>query len=79
MAYSDHYNSGTLGEVDKNDDSLKASKSTASKGLTFPEDGLENGIWKRISVNDVLCALCKELLYQPVVLNCGHGEFWSHN
>ncbi|XP_010920334.1 E3 ubiquitin-protein ligase PRT1 isoform X2 [Elaeis guineensis] len=59
-------------EADKNNDSLKARKSTASKGPTFPENGLENGICKRISVNDVLCALCKELLYRPVVLNCGH-------
>lgn len=28
----------------------------------------------QISVGDVLCASCEELLVQPVVLNCGHGK-----
>ncbi|XP_038972919.1 uncharacterized protein LOC103716256 isoform X3 [Phoenix dactylifera] len=51
------------GEVEKNNDSLKASKTTDSKGLTCPESGLENGICKQISLNDVPCALCWELLY----------------
>lgn len=29
---------------------------------------------KKVKVEDVSCALCKELLYQPAVLNCGHGK-----
>lgn len=28
---------------------------------------------KKVPVNDVLCAACKQLLFRPVVLNCGHG------
>lgn len=32
-----------------------------------------NGNCKQISVEDVLCAACKQLLFRPVVLNCGHG------
>jgi hypothetical protein len=28
---------------------------------------------KQVSVADVLCSACKQLLYHPVVLNCGHG------
>ncbi|KAK9058470.1 hypothetical protein SSX86_023312 [Deinandra increscens subsp. villosa] len=28
--------------------------------------------YKPISVNDLLCLICKEVLYRPVVLNCGH-------
>ncbi|KAG1361855.1 putative E3 ubiquitin-protein ligase PRT1 [Cocos nucifera] len=60
------------GEIERNNDRLKANKNEASKGLTFPENKLENGICKQISMNDVLCFLCKELLHQPVVLNCGH-------
>ncbi|XP_062024743.1 E3 ubiquitin-protein ligase PRT1-like [Rosa rugosa] len=31
-----------------------------------------SGSPKQISVADVLCAACKELLFRPVVLNCGH-------
>lgn len=29
--------------------------------------------YEQISVSDVLCSACKELLFRPVVLNCGHG------
>lgn len=32
-----------------------------------------NQTMKKVSVNDVLCAACKQLLFRPVVLNCGHG------
>lgn len=28
---------------------------------------------KQVSVTDVLCSACKQLLFHPVVLNCGHG------
>ncbi|XP_076960900.1 E3 ubiquitin-protein ligase PRT1-like [Bidens hawaiensis] len=28
--------------------------------------------YKQISVSDVLCAACKQLLFRPVALNCGH-------
>ncbi|KAK3021656.1 hypothetical protein RJ639_046380 [Escallonia herrerae] len=31
-----------------------------------------NGSCKQVSVGDVLCASCKQLLFRPVVLNCGH-------
>ncbi|KAI7743578.1 hypothetical protein M8C21_000777 [Ambrosia artemisiifolia] len=41
--------------------STKANKLSQSSAQTF----------KQISVNDVLCAACKQLLYRPVVLNCG--------
>ncbi|XP_040365676.1 E3 ubiquitin-protein ligase PRT1 isoform X2 [Rosa chinensis] len=34
----------------------------------------QSGSPKQISVADVLCAACKQLLFRPVVLNCGHGE-----
>lgn len=32
-----------------------------------------NGNCKQVSVDDVLCELCNELLFLPAVLNCGHG------
>ncbi|MCL7022395.1 hypothetical protein MKW94_030550 [Papaver nudicaule] len=28
---------------------------------------------KAVSINDVLCITCKKMLFQPVVLNCGHA------
>lgn len=28
---------------------------------------------QKLSVADVMCIMCKQLLFQPVVLNCGHG------
>lgn len=34
----------------------------------------QSGSSKQISAADVLCAACKELLFRPVVLNCGHGN-----
>lgn len=33
------------------------------------------GNHRKISLRDVLCTLCNELLFRPVVLNCGHGIF----
>lgn len=37
--------------------------------------------YKQVNITDLLCAICKELLYRPVVLNCGHGmaQKFSHN
>lgn len=29
---------------------------------------------KNVAVNDLLFGICKELLYRPVVLNCGHSK-----
>ncbi|URE39391.1 Zinc finger, ZZ type [Musa troglodytarum] len=36
------------------------------------ENRLDHTIKRNISVDDVSCSLCKEMLYQPAVLNCGH-------
>ena len=30
-------------------------------------------IFQHVSIVDVLCALCKQLLFRPAALNCGHG------
>ncbi|XP_059063175.1 E3 ubiquitin-protein ligase PRT1-like [Cryptomeria japonica] len=37
----------------------------ASAGTSFSES--------KLRVSDVLCAHCKELIYRPIVLNCGHA------
>ncbi|GFY99500.1 proteolysis 1 [Actinidia rufa] len=31
-------------------------------------------ICQHVSIVDVLCALCKQLLFRPAALNCGHGS-----
>ncbi|XP_074585215.1 E3 ubiquitin-protein ligase PRT1 [Curcuma longa] len=36
--------------------------------LSSPEQTMK----RSISVVDVLCSLCKEMIYKPMVLNCGH-------
>lgn len=33
---------------------------------------------QKISVADVMCSSCKQLLFHPVVLNCGHGIYTQH-
>lgn len=34
---------------------------------------LKENTSKQVSVSDMLCLACKQLLFRPVVLNCGHG------
>lgn len=29
---------------------------------------------KKVLVSDLECGVCKQLLYRPIVLNCGHGK-----
>lgn len=36
--------------------------------------GIPTNSSDQITVNDLLCSICKELLCRPVVLNCGHGK-----
>lgn len=41
-------------------------------GKKLPPNELNDNC-KQISIVDVLCTTCKQLLIHPVVLNCGHG------
>ncbi|CAL5192014.1 unnamed protein product [Lathyrus oleraceus] len=43
---------------------------TPAEEKTLPHDKLD--IKQKISVADVMCTMCKQLLFRPVVLNCGH-------
>ncbi|XP_024532531.1 E3 ubiquitin-protein ligase PRT1-like isoform X1 [Selaginella moellendorffii] len=38
-----------------------------------PEEVMEKSIDGAIEASDLPCELCKELIYRPVVLNCGHA------
>ena len=43
-------------------------------GEVLADDNTMNKHSKKVKLEDVSCSLCKELLYQPAVLNCGHGK-----
>ncbi|KAJ0957887.1 putative transcription factor C2H2 family [Helianthus annuus] len=45
---------------------------TATTGIHTNSSDQVDRCNKQISMNDLLCAVCKELLCRPVVLNCGH-------
>ena len=40
------------------------------EGKTLPQDKIDTQ--QKRSVADVMCPMCKQLLFHPVVLNCGH-------
>lgn len=55
--------------------------SEATANSTAQECGLvgndlEHKAENRVSVDDLSCAACKKMLFKPVVLNCGHGNFY---
>lgn len=52
------------------EDNLLISPSTEEKKSV---DGCSAGNCKQVTVADMLCSECKQLLFRPVALNCGHG------
>ncbi|KAL5990414.1 hypothetical protein ACLOJK_011314 [Asimina triloba] len=46
----------------------------SSKENNLSESGPEKRLCKTIILADVLCISCKQMLFRPTVLNCGHGE-----
>ncbi|KAK1427146.1 hypothetical protein QVD17_15829 [Tagetes erecta] len=52
------------------EDDLSVGSSSSEENQA--NDGNSGGNCKQITVADALCYACKQLLYQPVVLNCGH-------
>ncbi|XP_023767284.1 E3 ubiquitin-protein ligase PRT1 isoform X2 [Lactuca sativa] len=60
-------NNNKQGEDCSVEESLEPDKCTKGTPTTSSDE-----ISKNVAVNDLLCGICKELLYRPVVLNCGH-------
>ncbi|XP_039025053.1 E3 ubiquitin-protein ligase PRT1-like isoform X1 [Hibiscus syriacus] len=68
------------GEINHLGSSSKSSNisdsSTSEEELNKPDGQIESHVSRKendqISVADVLCTTCKQLLFRPVVLNCGH-------
>ncbi|KAK9281179.1 hypothetical protein L1049_004074 [Liquidambar formosana] len=50
---------------------LEVTRSVAVEEKNLPQYN-PNGNCKQVSIANVLCAACKQLLFQPAVLNCGH-------
>ncbi|CAI9762775.1 unnamed protein product [Fraxinus pennsylvanica] len=45
----------------------------AKKGDGMVKSEVTNEACKQVSMTDLQCSLCKQLLCRPIVLNCGHG------
>lgn len=59
-------------DIEKSGENIKKKRNISSEEFSLIENGLDVGICKQVSANEVLCGLCKELLFKPAVLNCGH-------
>ncbi|KAG0477553.1 hypothetical protein HPP92_012272 [Vanilla planifolia] len=68
---SENASSGILRDVGGCSENLKDRGNIPSKRVG-QEDVSRSYDRKHISTDDVLCAMCKQLLFQPAVLNCGH-------
>ncbi|CAK9151510.1 unnamed protein product [Ilex paraguariensis] len=52
--------------------SYQAMGDVVGQEISMPGDKIAHGTCQRVFITDLLCALCKQLLCRPVVLNCGH-------
>ncbi|KAK6259782.1 hypothetical protein SCA6_014256 [Theobroma cacao] len=62
----------TAGQVESHDNDTIHTKQNSDRDLSQikPVARQEK---EQVSVADLLCAACKQLLFRPVILNCGHG------
>ncbi|XP_047059623.1 E3 ubiquitin-protein ligase PRT1-like [Lolium rigidum] len=59
-------------ENGKDGDNKLEDGKTGFPGEVSVDDNTMNECSKKVKLEDVSCPLCKDLLYQPAVLNCGH-------
>lgn len=55
--------------------SQESTTNMAKQGDSMVKSEVKNEARKQILMTDLQCTLCKQLLYRPIVLNCGHGRF----
>lgn len=67
-------NNGTVISKATDCGNYEAMENVTDQVKNCPLSQQQSGSSKQISVADVLCAACKELLFRPVALNCGHGN-----
>ena len=61
-----------------NNTSKQSSSEATCSGAVEEQNMLRKnqmGPSQKVSIADALCTACKQLLFRPVVLNCGHGTF----
>lgn len=68
---SDLTSPSCITNVGKDSSKMDSSNSGTSKENDLLAIGV-NRTFERISIKDVLCPSCQQLLYRPAVLNCGH-------
>ncbi|CAA2975751.1 E3 ubiquitin- ligase PRT1 [Olea europaea subsp. europaea] len=52
--------------------SQESTTNMAKQGDSMVKSEVKNEARKQILMTDLQCTLCKQLLYRPIVLNCGH-------
>ena len=72
-AHMDHkQEGGTMHSEHSSDRSPEVTGDLCVEGKNVPQK--EHLGQPKISLADVMCITCKQLLFRPVVLNCGHGN-----
>lgn len=73
LVTGEELNHPSIGDQPSNfscEDNLSINPSPSEEKKSNDESSAEN--CKQVTVADVLCTACKQLLFRPVVLNCGH-------
>lgn len=58
-------------QITSNEDNTTNEPTSSSQ--TTPDEATVKST-RKLLVTDLHCTVCKQLLYRPIVLNCGHGK-----
>lgn len=60
-------------QITSHEDNTTNKPTSSSQSQTTPSEATVKST-RELLVTDLQCAVCKQLLYRPIVLNCGHGK-----
>ncbi|KAG6394853.1 hypothetical protein SASPL_145443 [Salvia splendens] len=69
----DHLSIKDFSQLTLPEDNTSIQPTSSSQTTTNDSNSISRST-KKVLETDVECAVCKQLLYRPVVLNCGHGK-----